>query len=123
MCFLPTCRYHILLLGNIKELLQKLDAFCSNTNTWTVCIHFSSTDSVANLFSRVVNSMILCRGEFISTTLTKEWTEGPASRKKRLSGKKYQKHMLSSLQKTKSSQIDGSIMADRIEEVKRLKSN
>ena len=30
MCFLPNCRYHIILIGNIKELLQKLDAFCFN---------------------------------------------------------------------------------------------
>ena len=30
MCFLPNCRYHILLIGNLKELLQKLDAFCFN---------------------------------------------------------------------------------------------
>ena len=28
MCFLPNCRYHIILKGNIKELLRKLDAFC-----------------------------------------------------------------------------------------------
>ena len=30
MCFLPDCRYHILIKGDIKELLQKLDAFCFN---------------------------------------------------------------------------------------------
>ena len=30
MCFLPICRYHIFLIGNIKELPQKLDAFCFN---------------------------------------------------------------------------------------------
>ena len=30
VCFLPNCRYHIILMGNIKELLQKLDAFCFN---------------------------------------------------------------------------------------------
>ena len=30
MCFLPICRYHIILIGNIQELLQKLDAFCFN---------------------------------------------------------------------------------------------
>ena len=29
-CFLPKCRYHIMLIGNIRELLQKLDAFCFN---------------------------------------------------------------------------------------------
>ena len=28
MCFLPNCSYHIMLIGHIKQLLQKLDAFC-----------------------------------------------------------------------------------------------
>ena len=28
MCFSPNCRYHILLLGNVEELLQKLDSLC-----------------------------------------------------------------------------------------------
>ena len=27
-CFLPYCKYHILLLGNVEELLKKLDTFC-----------------------------------------------------------------------------------------------
>ena len=30
MCFLPNCRYHIILKGNIQELLQKLDTFRIN---------------------------------------------------------------------------------------------
>ena len=30
MCFLPNGRYHIILIGNIEELLLKLDAFCFN---------------------------------------------------------------------------------------------
>ena len=28
MSFLPNCRYHIILIGNIEVLLQKLDALC-----------------------------------------------------------------------------------------------
>ena len=28
MCFLPICRYHNILIGNIKDLLKKLEAFC-----------------------------------------------------------------------------------------------
>ena len=28
VCFLPNCRCHIILLGNHKQMLQKLDAFC-----------------------------------------------------------------------------------------------
>ena len=27
-CFLPACKYHIILLGNVEELLEKLDTFC-----------------------------------------------------------------------------------------------
>ena len=27
-CFLPSCKYHIILLGNVQELLKKLDTFC-----------------------------------------------------------------------------------------------
>ena len=27
-CFLPACKNHILLLGNVEELLKKLDTFC-----------------------------------------------------------------------------------------------
>ena len=27
-CFLPACIFHILLLGNVEELLKKLDTFC-----------------------------------------------------------------------------------------------
>ena len=30
MCILANCRYHIFLVGNNEELLQKLDAFCFN---------------------------------------------------------------------------------------------
>ena len=38
MCFLPNCRYHIILIGNIRELLQKLDAFCFNYQH-VVCLY------------------------------------------------------------------------------------
>ena len=27
-CFLPACKNHIVLLGNVQELLKKLDTFC-----------------------------------------------------------------------------------------------
>ena len=38
MCFLPICSYYINLIANIKELLQKLDAFCSNYQD-VDCLH------------------------------------------------------------------------------------
>ena len=46
----------------------------------------------------------------------------PSIAKKRLLRKKYKKHLLSSFQKTKSMQTDGSVFAEeRIEKVKKTK--
>ena len=82
MCFLPNCRYHIILKGNIKDLLQKLDAFCFN---------YHHVDCLYTLFKYrfsgkiVVKSgklLIICRGQFISTSKTEEWRECPASPKR-----------------------------------------
>ena len=80
MCFLPNCRYHIILVGTLKSCYSYWMHSVSTTNTWTVCIHFSSTASVAKLFSRVDNSL----GQFISTSKTEKWTDCPASRKRLL---------------------------------------
>ena len=90
----------------------------SNTNTWTAGINFSSTVSVAKLLSRVDNSLIICRGEFISTSKTEEWAECPAP-PKRLLRKKYKKPLSSSFQKTKLTQTSESVFADRNEQVTR----
>ena len=40
-CFSPACKYHIILLGNVQELLKKLDTF------WVTCQH---VDSLYTLF-------------------------------------------------------------------------
>ena len=45
----------------------------------------------------------------------------PSIAKKRLLRKKYKKQLLSSIQKTKSTQTSGSVFADRIEQVKKTK--
>ena len=121
MCFLPNCRYNIILIGNIKVLLQKLDAFCFN---------YQHVDSLYTLLKYRFGGIFVIksgqlfdnfRGQFISTSKTEEWTELPASRK-RLLRKKYKKHLLSSFQKTKATQTSGSVFADIIEQVKRNKS-
>ena len=92
----------------------------STTNTWNVCIHFSSTASLAKLLSRVDKSLVIRRGQFISFSKTEEWREYPASRKK-TAKEQYKKHLLSSFQKTKSTQTSGSVFADTIEQVKKNK--
>ena len=45
----------------------------------------------------------------------------PSIAKKRLLREKYKRHLLSSLQKTISTQTNGSVFADRIEQVKKTK--
>ena len=45
----------------------------------------------------------------------------PSIAEKRLLKKKYKKHLLSSFQKTKSTQTSGSVFAERIEQVKKNK--
>ena len=71
ICFLHICRYHIILIGNIKELLQNRMPSVSTTNTWTVCIHISGTVSVAKSLSRVDNFLLMCRGQFNCPALRK----------------------------------------------------
>ena len=82
MCFLHDCRYHIVLIGDIKELLQNWMHSVSSTNTWTVCITFSSSNSVAKMLPRLDKSLIIWRGRFNSTTKLEKWTECPPLRKK-----------------------------------------
>ena len=67
------------------------------------------------------NSLIICRIQFISTSKTEGWTECQAWRKRDSRGKTTKKHLLSSFQKTKSTQTSGSVFADRIEQVKKTK--
>ena len=40
-CFLPACKYHIALLGNVQELLEKLD---------TLCFTYQQVDCLYTLF-------------------------------------------------------------------------
>ena len=120
MCFLPNCKYHISLIGNMKELLQKLDAFCFNCQHVDF-VYTSSTASMAKLFSRVENSLIICRRQFVSTRKAEEWTECQASGKRDSWGKSTRNIWLSSIQKTKSTQTKGSVFADRIEQVQKTK--
>ena len=121
MCFRPNCRYHIILIGNIKELLQKLDAFCFNYQH-VYCLY--------TLFKyRVSGKNVLKCGRLFDNLQravhfnqqNKGVVRMPSIAKNRFSRKKYKKHLLSSFQKTKSTQTSGSVSAERIEQVKKTK--
>ena len=115
MCFLPNCRYHIILIGNIKKLLRKLDAFCFN---------YQHVDCLYTLFKyRFKGKIVLKSGQLVDNLQRavhfNQQSRGgdrmPIIVRKRLLRKKYKKHF--SVQKTKSMQSSGSVFADRIEQV------
>ena len=82
MCFLPNCRYSIILIGNNQELLQKL---------YALCFYYQQVDCLYTLFKYRFSGKIVLRSgqlfdnlqeQFISTSKTEEWRECPASRKR-----------------------------------------
>ena len=121
MCFLPNCRYHIVLMENIKELLQKLDAFC---------FKYQHVDCVYTIFKYRFSGKIVVESGQLFDNLQRavhfnQQSRGldrmPSIAKKRLLRKKCKKLLLSSFQKTKSTQTSGSVFAERIQKVKKTK--
>ena len=115
MCFLPNCRYHIILKGNNKELLQKLDAFYFN---------YQHVDCLYTLLKyRFIGKIVIKSGQLFDSlqreVQSNQQNRGvdrmPGIAKKRLLMKKYKKHLLSSFQKSKSTQTSASVFADRFE--------
>ena len=121
MCFLPNCRYHIILLANIKDLRQKLDAFC---------FIYQHVDCLYTLFKYRFNGKIVVKRRQLFDNLqravhfnqqNRRVDRMPSIAEKRVLRKKYKKHLLSSFRKTKLTQASRSVFADRIEQVKMVK--
>ena len=113
-CFLPSCKYHIILLGNVEELLKKLD---------TLCFTYQHMDCLYKLFKYRVSGKISTKSGQVFDNLQRVVDKNQGNKgvdrmasiaKKRLSRKKYKKHLFSSFQKTKTTQTSGSVCADRI---------
>ena len=107
--FLPNCRNDIILIGNLKELLQKLDAFCFN---------YQHVDCLYTLFKyRFSGKIVVKSGQlFDNLQMAVDFNQQnrgvdrmPSIAKKTLLRKKYKKRLLSSFQKTKSTQTSGSV--------------
>ena len=120
-CFLPACKYHIILFGNVEELLKKLDTFCFTCQL---------VDCLYTRFKyRFSGKVIAKSGQVIDNVQravdfnqrNKGVDRMPSIAKKRLLRKKYKKHLFSSFQKTEISQTIGSVFAERIEKVEKTK--
>ena len=122
-CFLSTCKFHIVLFGNIQELLKKLDTFCFT---------YQHVDCLYTLFKYRFSGKVFAKSGQVFDNVqravdfnhrNKGVDRMPSITKKRLLRKKYKKHLLSSFQKTKTTQTSSSLVAERIEKLKRLTLN
>ena len=93
MCFLPTRRYHIILTGNIKELLPKLD---------TLCFTYQHVDCLFTFFKYSFSGRIGVKSGQLSDNLQRAVHFNHQNRgvdrmhsiaKKRLLRKKYKKNI------------------------------
>ena len=120
-CFLPSCKYHIVLLGNVQELLKKLDSFCFT---------YQHVDCLYTLIKYRFSGKVIAKSGQVFDNLQRavdfnQRNKGvdrmPSIAKERLLRKKYKKLLFSSFQKTKATQTSGSVLAERIEKVKKTK--
>ena len=117
-CFLPAGKYDIVLLGNVQELLKKLDTFCFT---------YQHVDCLYTLFKYRFSGKVIAKSGQVFDNVQRavdfnHRNKGVDSMlsiaKKRLLKKKYKKHLFSSFQKTQTTQTSGSVFAERFEKVK-----
>ena len=101
MCFLPNCRYHVILMEDFKGFQQTLDPICFN---------YQHVDCLYTLFKYRFSSKIVVRKTQLFKNLqsvvyfnhqSRRMDRMPIIAKKRILRKKYKKPLLSSFQKTK----------------------
>ena len=81
-CFLPTCKYHILLLGNVEELLKKLCSLCITYQHVDCLYTLFKINSVEKLLQRGDKCLISCNEQLTSITGTRKCRECRALQKK-----------------------------------------
>ena len=100
-CFLPACKYRIVLLGNVQELLKKLDTFCF-TYQHVDCLYTLSQ-------YRFSGKVIAKSGQVFDNEQRavvfnhriKAVDRMPSIAKMRLLRKKYKKHLFTPLKRQK----------------------
>ena len=100
-CFLPSCKYHIILLGNVEELLKKMDTFCFT---------YQHVDCLYTLFKYRFSGKVFAKSGQVFDNLQRAVDFNQRNRgvdrmlsiaKKRLLRKKHEKHLFSSFQRQK----------------------
>ena len=119
--FLPGCKYHIVLLRNVQEPLNKLV---------TICFTYQHVDCLYTLFKYGFSGKVIAKSGQVFNNVqvavdfnhrNKGVDRMSSIAKKKLLRKKFKKHLFSSFQKTKSTQTSGTVFAERNEKVKKAK--
>ena len=120
-CILPAGKNHIILLGNVEELLKKLDTFCFT---------YQHVDCLYTLFKYRFSGKVFAKSGQVFDDVQRAVDFNHRNKrvdrmlsiaKRCLLRKKFKKHLFSSFQKTKTTQTKGSVFAERIEKVKETK--
>ena len=90
-------------------------------NLWTVSIRSLSTDPVETLLSRAFKFLIMCKESSLLIKETEEWTKRSASQKMTFEEEVSKIFFVLHPTKTKSTQTNGSVFAEEIEQVKMTK--
>ena len=113
-CFLTAYNYHIIRLGNVEELLNKLDTFC---------VTYQHEDCLYTLFKYGFSGKVFAKGGQVFDNVeravdfnhrNKGVDRMPSIARKRLLRKKFKKHLFISFQKTKTTQTSGSVFAENL---------
>ena len=100
-CFLPACKYHLILRGNVQELLNKVDTFRFT---------YQLVDCLYTIFKYRFSGKVFAKSGQLFDDVQRavdfnQRNKGidriPSIAKKRFLRKKYKKHSISSFQKTK----------------------
>ena len=120
-CFLPACKYHIVLLGNVQELLKKLDTFCF-TYQHVHCLY--------TLFKYRFSGKVIAKSGQVFDNVQRavdfnhrnKGVDRMAIIAKRHSWGKSTKNICSApFKRQKQRQTSGSVFAERIEKIKKTK--
>ena len=120
-CFLSAGKYHIILLGNVEKLLKKSD---------TICFTYQHVDCLYTLFKYRFSEKVFARSGQVFDNVqravdfsyrNKGVDRRPSMSKKRFLMKNIKKHLFSSFQKTKTTQISGSVFAEGTGKLRKTK--
>ena len=117
--FLPACKYHIVLFGNVQEVLKKLDAICFPYQHFDCLYTHLNNRFSGKVFAKSGQVFDNVQRAVDFNHRNKEVDRMPSIATKRLFRKRYKKRLFSSFQKTRTTPTSGSVFAERSEKVKK----